>query len=143
MKHRMVPAAAGILLSTALCTCLVGCGKGSSSETGDSSSLPDAPITTAASPVTDAAVSTAVGTTQPDKPSDTTAATTAGAENELPILAPGTGQPGEELPVLTIPAETNQPGTTAAPRQTDAPTTFTMVTIPSTGIELPFVPYEE
>ena len=61
----------------------------------------------------------------------------------MPILAPGTGQSGEELPVLTIPAETNQPGTTAVPRQTDAPTTFTMVTIPSTGIELPFVPYEE
>lgn len=59
MKHRMLPATAGILLSTALCTCLVGCGK------GNSSSLPD------------------------------------------------------------------------------APTTFTMVTIPSTGIELPFVPYEE
>ena len=137
MKYRMLPAAAGILLSTALCTCLVGCGKGSSS------SLPDAPITTATSPVTDAAASTAVGTTQPDKPSDATVATTAGTENESPILAPGTGQPGEELPVLTIPAETNQPGTTAVPRQTDAPTTFTMVTIPSTGIELPFVPYEE
>ena len=137
MKHRMLPAATGILLSTALCTCLVGCGKGSSSETDNSSSLP------AVSAVTDAAVSTAVSTTQPDKPSDVTVTTTAGAENELPILAPGTGQPGEELPVLTIPAETNQPGTTAAPRQTDAPTTFTMVTIPSTGIELPFVPYEE
>ena len=136
MKHRMLPAAAGILLSTALCTCLVGCGKGNSS-------LPDAPITTAVSAVTNAAASTAVGTTQPDKPSNATVATTAGAEDELPILAPGTGQPGEELPVLTIPAETNQPGTTAVPRQTDAPTTFTMVTIPSTGIELPFVPYEE
>ena len=136
MKYRMLPAAAGILLSTALCTCLVGCGKGNSS-------LPDAPITTAVSAVTNAAASTAVGTTQPDKPSNATVATTAGAENELPILAPGTGQPGEELPVLTIPAETNQPGTTAVPRQTDAPTTFTMVTIPSTGIELPFVPYEE
>lgn len=141
MKHRMLPAAAGILLSTVLCTCLVGCGK-SSSETDNSSSLPDAPITTAVSAVTNAAESTAVSTAQPDKPSDATV-TTAGAENELPILAPGTGQPGEELPVLTIPAETNQPGTTAAPRQTDAPTTFTMVTIPSTGIELPFVPYEE
>lgn len=141
MKHRMLPAAARILLSTALCTCLVGCGK-SSSETDNSSSLPDAPITTAVSAVTNAAESTAVSTAQPDKPSDATV-TTAGAENELPILAPGTGQPGEELPVLTIPAETNQPGTTAAPRQTDAPTTFTMVTIPSTGIELPFVPYEE
>ena len=136
MKHRMLPATAGILLSTALCTCLVGCGKGSSS-------LPDAPITTAVSAVTNAAESTTVSTAQPDKPSDATVATTAGAENELPILAPGTGQPGEELPVLTIPAETNQPGTTAVPRQTDAPTTFTMVTIPSTGIELPFVPYEE
>lgn len=137
MKHRMLPATAGILLSTALCTCLVGCGK------GNSSSLPDAPITTAVSAVTNAAESTAVSTAQPDKPSNATVATTAGAENELPILAPGTGQPGEELPVLTIPAETNQPGTTAVPRQTDAPTTFTMVTIPSTGIELPFVPYEE
>ncbi len=136
MKHRILPATAGILLSTALCTCLVGCGKGNSS-------LPDAPITTATSPVTDAAASPAVSTAQPDKPSNTTVTTTAGAENELPILAPGTGQPGEELPVLTIPAETNQPGTTAVPRQTDAPTTFTMVTIPSTGIELPFVPYEE
>ena len=93
--------------------------------------------------MTNAAESTAVGTTQPDKPSNTTVATTAGAENELPILAPGTGQPGEELPVLTIPAEPNHPGTTAVPRQTDAPTTVTMVTIPSTGIELPFVPYEE
>lgn len=142
MKHRMLPAAAGILLSTALCTCLVGCGK-SSSETDNSSSLPDAPITTAVSAVTNAAESTAVSTAQPDKPSDATVATTAGAENESPILAPGTGQPGEELPVLTIPTETNQPGTTAVPRQTDAPTTFTMVTIPSTGIELPFVPYEE
>ena len=60
MKHKMLPAAAGILLSTALCTCLVGCGK------GNSSSLPDAPITTAASAVTNAAESTAVGTTQPD-----------------------------------------------------------------------------
>lgn len=136
MKHRMLPATAGILLSTALCTCLVGCGKGNSS-------LPDAPITTAVSAVTNAAESTAVSTAQPDKPSNATVATTAGAENESPILAPGTGQPGEELPVLTIPAETNQPGTTAVPRQTDAPTTFTMVTIPSTGIELPFVPYEE
>ena len=74
MKHRMLPAAAGILLSTALCTCLVGCGK------GNSSSLPDAPITTAVSAVTNAAVSTTVSTAQPDKPSNTTVATTAGAE---------------------------------------------------------------
>lgn len=143
MKHKAYRAA-GILLSAALFICLAGCGKGKNSESSTDSAGTDVPATTAVSAGTDAAETTALTTVTTGKPeaASGTVTTAVTVDNELPILPPGTAAPGEELPLMTIPAETAPPETAPAASEPTATTAAPpAITIPSTGIELPFVPF--